>query len=98
VLKRGAEAYRYNSSLAAQLARQYAMDGQVSRARKLVEEYRRVFPKTRCSVLCKLAWRRRVAGPAACDGEVARQGAGAVLNFLVSAPVTSRNPILLCWP
>jgi len=45
VLKRGAEAYPYNSSLAAQLARQYAMDGQVSRARKLVEEYRRVFPE-----------------------------------------------------
>lgn len=45
VLQRGAEAYPYNISLATQLARQYAMDGQAWRARKLVEEYRKVFPE-----------------------------------------------------
>jgi hypothetical protein len=45
VLQRGAEDYPYNISLAAQLARQYAMDGQAWRAVKLVADYRKVFPE-----------------------------------------------------
>lgn len=45
VLQRGADAYPYNISLAAQLARQYAMDGHARRAGKLVEQYRKVFPE-----------------------------------------------------
>jgi Tfp pilus assembly protein PilF len=45
VLQRGAEAYPYNGPLTAQLARQYAIDGQAWRARKLVEQFRSVFPE-----------------------------------------------------
>jgi hypothetical protein len=45
VLQRGAEAYPYNISLAAQLARQFAMDGRAWRAGKLVADYRKVFPE-----------------------------------------------------
>jgi len=45
VLERGVADYPYNGTLTAQLARQYAMDGQVWRARKLVQDYRKLFPE-----------------------------------------------------
>jgi predicted Zn-dependent protease len=45
VLERGVSAYPYNGQLTARLAQQYAMDGQVEKARKLVEKYRAVFPE-----------------------------------------------------
>jgi hypothetical protein len=45
VLERGVAAYPYYSPLTARLAQQYAMDGQAGRARKLVEQYRALFPE-----------------------------------------------------
>jgi hypothetical protein len=45
VLERGVTAYPYNGILTARLAEQYAMDGQADQARKLVKQYRAVFPE-----------------------------------------------------
>jgi 2-hydroxychromene-2-carboxylate isomerase len=45
VLERGVAAYPYNGLLTARLAQQYAMDGQMGQARKLVEKYRALFPE-----------------------------------------------------
>jgi hypothetical protein len=45
VLERGVAAYPYNGTITARLAQQYAMDGQMVQARKLVEKYRKVFPE-----------------------------------------------------
>ncbi|MGA2538946.1 MAG: hypothetical protein ABSF53_23265, partial [Terracidiphilus sp.] len=45
VLERGVADYPYNGTIAARLAQQYAMDGQIVQARKLVEKYRKVFPE-----------------------------------------------------
>jgi hypothetical protein len=44
-LERGVAAYPYNGILMARLAEQYATDGQAERARKLVAQYRAVFPE-----------------------------------------------------
>jgi hypothetical protein len=45
VLQKGLDAYPYSGQLTARLAQQLAMDGQVEKARKLVEQYRVVFPE-----------------------------------------------------
>jgi hypothetical protein len=45
VLERGVAAYPYSGPLTAQLAQQFAMDGEPGRARKLVEQYRAQFPE-----------------------------------------------------
>jgi hypothetical protein len=45
VLERGVAAYPYNGTLTARLAQQYAMDGHGGEARKLVRQYRLVFPE-----------------------------------------------------
>jgi predicted Zn-dependent protease len=45
VLERGAAAYPYSGPLTARLAQQYAMDGELGKARKVVERYRAVFPE-----------------------------------------------------
>ncbi len=45
VLEKGLAAYPYSGQLTARLAQQYAMDGQPGRARKLVEQYRALFPE-----------------------------------------------------
>jgi hypothetical protein len=45
VLEKGLAAYPYSGQLTARLAQQYAMDGQVGRARKLVAQYRKIFPE-----------------------------------------------------
>jgi len=45
ILEKGLAAYPYSDQLTARLAQQYAMDGQAARARKLVEQYRALFPE-----------------------------------------------------
>ena len=45
VLERGVAAYPYSGILTARLAQQYAMDGRTVEARKLVKQYRAVFPE-----------------------------------------------------
>lgn len=45
VLEKGLAAYPYSGQLTARLAQQYAMDGQAGKARKLVNQYRAVFPE-----------------------------------------------------
>jgi hypothetical protein len=45
VLERGVAAYPYSGSLVSQLARQYLINGQVWRARRLVQDYRVLFPE-----------------------------------------------------
>jgi hypothetical protein len=44
ILERGAAAYPYNGTLTARLAEQYAIDGDGWRARKAVEDFRKIFP------------------------------------------------------
>jgi tetratricopeptide (TPR) repeat protein len=45
ILEQGVAAYPYAEPLTARLAEQYAMDQDFSRARKLVEQYRSIFPE-----------------------------------------------------
>jgi predicted Zn-dependent protease len=45
VLERGVAAYPYSATLTARLAQQYVVDGEANQARKLVEQYRAVFPE-----------------------------------------------------
>ena len=45
VLEKGLAAYPYSGQLTARLAQQYAADGQAGKARKLVGQYRKVFPE-----------------------------------------------------
>jgi hypothetical protein len=45
VLERGVAAYPYSGLLTAKLAQEYAMDGQLSRARNLVQKYLTLFPE-----------------------------------------------------
>jgi hypothetical protein len=45
VLEKGLAAFPYSGQLTARLAQQYAMDGQAAKARKLVEQYRSLFPE-----------------------------------------------------
>ena len=45
VLEKGLAAYPYSSQLTAALAQQYAIDWKAFRARKLIEQYRAVFPE-----------------------------------------------------
>lgn len=45
VLERGQGAYPYSDQLTARLAQQYAMNGEPARARKLLDQYRAVFPE-----------------------------------------------------
>jgi hypothetical protein len=45
VLEKGLAAYPYSDQLTARLAQQYAMDGRADEARKLVKQYRVLFPE-----------------------------------------------------
>ena len=45
VLERGVAAYPYNDQLMARLAQQYVQNSEAEKARKLVEQYRAVFPE-----------------------------------------------------
>jgi hypothetical protein len=45
VLERGVAAYPYSGPLVARLAQRYFIDGQTSRARNLVQQYRALFPE-----------------------------------------------------
>jgi tetratricopeptide (TPR) repeat protein len=45
VLEKGLAAYPYSDQLTARLAQQFAKDGQPERARKLVDQYRALFPE-----------------------------------------------------